>query len=78
MMSRLPRELEATDMVDSGVFSSWVMLFTKSFFISESRFCLKIMNSARLKSISSRRVMSREDPPIIPIDFLKCSFSLGK
>ncbi|HEX2975841.1 MAG TPA: HAMP domain-containing sensor histidine kinase, partial [Bacteroidales bacterium] len=33
---------DASDMVDMGVFSSWVILLIKSFLISESFFCLKM------------------------------------
>ena len=45
----------ASDIVDTGVFNSCVILFMKSFFISDKRFCLKsviTVNENVIKSIT--------------------------
>ena len=46
----------ANEMVDIGVLNSCVMLFMKSFFISDKRFWRKIVQIVKIKTISNNKV----------------------
>ena len=68
---------DATAMVERGVFSSWVILFIKSFLISESFFCFKIIKIVIEKVIRMINVSRRDPASVQAMDLSKCTFLPG-
>ena len=70
-MSGLLSSWAASDMVAMGVLSSWVMLFTKSDFISDRCFCLVMMMMVAENRVTMNRMSSAEMPAMGLSDLMR-------